>query len=106
VTDAETLRRIKSLVIPPAWTDVWICPDPAGHIQAVGTDAAARRQYRYHDAWREERDQRKYDHILESTIDRVLRDLGASTEFGQLATHGQAEAAVLRLLARASAKDP
>jgi DNA topoisomerase IB len=65
VTDPATLRRIKSLVIPPAWTGVWICPDPTGHIQAVGMDAAGRRQYRYHDSWRAERDQRKYDHMLE-----------------------------------------
>src|ERR1700729_4185800 len=65
VTDAGTLRRIRALVIPPAWTDVWICPDPGGHIQAVGTDAAGRRQYRYHDQWREEQDQRKYDRMLE-----------------------------------------
>jgi DNA topoisomerase-1 len=49
VTDAATLSRIKALVIPPAWEDVWVCLDPDGHIQAVGTDAAGRRQYRYHD---------------------------------------------------------
>jgi len=52
-------------VIPPAWQDVWICPDPAGHIQATGTDAAGRRQYRYHDLWREQRDQQKHDRMLE-----------------------------------------
>jgi DNA topoisomerase I len=51
--------------IPPAWTDVWICPYPMGHIQAVGTDAAGRRQYRYHDMWRTRRDQEKFDHMLE-----------------------------------------
>ncbi len=60
VRNEATLRRIKALVIPPAWEDVWVSPDPAGHIQAVGTDAAGRRQYRYHDQWREEQDQRKY----------------------------------------------
>jgi DNA topoisomerase-1 len=49
IDDAETLDRIRMLAIPPAWTDVWICPDPSGHLQAVGTDAAGRRQYRYHD---------------------------------------------------------
>jgi len=48
VSDAETLRRIKDLVIPPAWKKAWICPYPNGHIQAVGTDAAGRRQYLYH----------------------------------------------------------
>src|SRR4051794_41890574 len=47
-----TLQRISDLVIPPAWQDVWICPLPNGHIQATGTDAAGRRQYRYHDQWR------------------------------------------------------
>ena len=65
VTDAAALSRIKALVIPPAWEDVWICPDPDGHIQAVGTDAAGRRQYRYHDSWRELRDREKFDRVLE-----------------------------------------
>ncbi|HEY0357865.1 MAG TPA: DNA topoisomerase IB [Mycobacteriales bacterium] len=65
VTDAETLGRIRDLVIPPAWTDVWICPWPHGHIQAVGTDAAGRRQYLYHPAWRVHRDRVKFDRILE-----------------------------------------
>ncbi len=64
VKDAETLARIKALVIPPAWEDVWICPEPDGHIQAVGTDVAGRRQYRYHDLWREERDREKHDRVL------------------------------------------
>jgi len=53
----RTLARIKSLVIPPAWEDVWTCTDPRGHIRAVGTDSAGRRQYLYHDLWREQRDQ-------------------------------------------------
>ena len=65
VTDAATLDRIKALVIPPAWTDVWICPYPMGHIQAVGIDAKGRKQYRYHDAWRQRRDGEKFDHMLE-----------------------------------------
>jgi DNA topoisomerase IB len=65
VTEPEVLERINALVLPPAWTDVWICPYPMGHIQAVGTDAAGRRQYRYHDAWRTRRDQEKFDHMLE-----------------------------------------
>jgi DNA topoisomerase IB len=63
--DPSELARIKSLVIPPAWKDVWICPWPNGHIQAVGTDAKGRRQYRYHDAWRERRDRAKFDHMLD-----------------------------------------
>jgi DNA topoisomerase I len=64
VTDPEVLDRIRALVIPPAWTDVWICPWPTGHLQAVGLDAKGRRQYRYHDAWRARRDQEKFDHML------------------------------------------
>jgi DNA topoisomerase IB len=65
VTDGAALERIRALAIPPAWTDVWICPWPNGHIQALGTDARGRRQYRYHDAWRARRDQEKFDHMLD-----------------------------------------
>jgi DNA topoisomerase IB len=63
VDDLTTLERIRGLAIPPAWTDVWICADPNGHLQAVGTDAAGRRQYRYHDRWRQRRDQQKFDEM-------------------------------------------
>lgn len=59
------LSRIRSLVIPPAWTDVWICPDPAGHLQAVGCDARGRKQYRYHAAYRRVRNQTKFDRLTE-----------------------------------------
>jgi len=65
VTDAQTLQRIADLVIPPAWTDVWICAIANGHIQATGTDAAGRRQYRYHDDWRRNRDREKHEKMLE-----------------------------------------
>jgi DNA topoisomerase I len=61
--DAEDIRRIKSLVIPPAWTDVWICPIPNGHIQATARDAKGRKQYRYHPRWRMVRDVTKYDRM-------------------------------------------
>ncbi|HVX23442.1 MAG TPA: hypothetical protein VHB02_19020 [Acidimicrobiales bacterium] len=64
VTDEETLRRVRGLAVPPAWEEVWICPWPNGHIQAVGTDAAGRRQYRYHDDWRVHRDREKFDRVL------------------------------------------
>lgn len=64
ITDPEVLERIRSLVIPPAWTNVWICPYANGHIQAVGTDAAGRKQYLYHEEWRTRRDQEKFDHML------------------------------------------
>ncbi len=64
VVDHETLERISSLAIPPAWKEVWICPDPNGHIQATGTDAAGRRQYRYHEAWRRRRDIEKFEKMV------------------------------------------
>ena len=70
ITDAELIARIKALVIPPAWQDVWISPDANGHIQAIGTDAAGRRQYRYHDQWRTARDREKHDRVL--TLGRRL----------------------------------
>ncbi len=64
VDDPEVLARIEALVIPPAWKNVWICAHPNGHIQAVGTDAAGRRQYLYHEQWRAERAEEKYDRAL------------------------------------------
>ena len=60
IDDEATLARIRALAIPPAWEDVWICADPDGHLQATGSDAAGRRQYRYHDVWRERRDRAKF----------------------------------------------
>jgi DNA topoisomerase-1 len=65
VTEADILRRIKSLAIPPAWTDVWICPSADGHIQATGRDAKGRKQYRYHARFREVRESTKYEHVVE-----------------------------------------
>ncbi len=64
IEDPDVLGRIRELVIPPAWKNVWICPYPLGHIQAVGTDAAGRRQYIYHERWRERRDQEKFDEMI------------------------------------------
>ncbi len=64
VTDGETLLRIGALAIPPAWTSVWISPDPLGHIQATGVDSRGRTQYRYHQQWREQRDAQKFAHML------------------------------------------
>ncbi len=64
VSDAGTLARISALVIPPAWTNVWISADPSGHIQATGTDSRGRLQYRYHDQWRAQRDAQKFEHML------------------------------------------
>ena len=62
--DPDALARIRSLVIPPAWTDVWICPLAHGHLQATGVDARKRKQYRYHPRWRTARDETKFDRML------------------------------------------
>jgi len=78
---ARDRARIRALVIPPAWTDVWICPDPRGHIQATGRDARGRKQYRYHPRWREVRDEDKYGRLadfgraLPAIRRRINRDL-------------------------------
>jgi len=64
ITDPETIARIAALVVPPAWTDVWISPDPFGHIQATGFDQAGRKQYLYHERWRERRDQEKFEDMV------------------------------------------
>jgi DNA topoisomerase IB len=65
VTDADTLARIRELAIPPAWGEVWICLDRRGHLQATGIDAAGRKQYLYHEAWRRRRDREKFRRMLE-----------------------------------------
>jgi DNA topoisomerase-1 len=64
ISDRAELQRIRSLVIPPAWKDVWICPDPRGHLQATGRDVRGRKQYRYHPRWREVRDEVKYGRLI------------------------------------------
>src|SRR5581483_1880780 len=75
VADAATLARIRSLAIPPAYRDVWICTDPRGHLQATGWDARGRKQYRYHPLWRAHRDAAKFDRMLEfaSALPRIRR---------------------------------
>ncbi len=65
VHDPAVLARIRALAIPPAWTDVWICPDPAGHLQATGRDARGRKQYRYHERWRTGRDDAKFERLID-----------------------------------------
>ena len=65
IRDEQRLLRIKRLAIPPAWTDVWISPSPNGHIQATGRDARGRKQYRYHERWREVRDENKFDRLTQ-----------------------------------------
>src|SRR6478672_8161925 len=64
IRDGETLTRIRSLAVPPAWRQVWICPDPGGHVQATGRDARGRKQYRYHTRWRELRDGDKFGGLV------------------------------------------
>src|SRR6266542_6605319 len=65
INEFEALVRIRHLAIPPAWTAVWICPSSRGHIQAVGRDARGRKQYRYHEKWRQTRDEAKYEKMIE-----------------------------------------
>jgi len=78
VRDADTLARIRALAIPPAWTDVWICADPRGHLQATGRDARRRKQYRYHPRWSEVRGAGKFDRIVAfgEALPRLRRRLG------------------------------
>jgi DNA topoisomerase-1 len=99
IRKSEVLQHIKSLVIPPAWTDVWICPSPNGHIQATGRDDRGRKQYLYHVRWREVRDQTKYDRMaafgkclprIRQRTERDLRRRGLRRE--------KVFAAVVRLL--------
>lgn len=81
IRDEQRLLRIRRLAIPPAWTDVWICPSPNGHIQATGRDARRRKQYRYHERWREVRDENKFGRLaqfakaLPNIRRRVAQDL-------------------------------
>jgi DNA topoisomerase-1 len=99
IKSPSTLGRIQRLAIPPAWTDVWICPSAEGHIQAVGRDARGRKQYRYHSQWRETRDETKYHRMaafgkaLPKIRSRVARDLKEK----QL-TRNKVLATVVRLL--------
>jgi DNA topoisomerase I len=97
--DEATLDRIRKLAIPPAWTDVWICPDPRGHIQATGRDQRGRKQYRYHKRWRQVRDENKYDRLI--AFGRALPRLRTRVE-KDLQRHGlpreKVLAAVVRLM--------
>jgi DNA topoisomerase I len=102
VTDEATVDRIRALAIPPAWSAVWICRDPRGHIQATGIDAAGRKQYRYHDDWRRRRDQAKFDAMvafaraLPALRRRVAADLAREDD----GAGGLGEARVLACAAR------
>jgi DNA topoisomerase I len=101
IEDAEVLARVGSLGIPPAWRDVWICPDPRGHLQATGIDDAGRKQYLYHQEWRLRRDAQKFEdmvrfaRVLPALRERVRADLG-----GDELTRTRVLACALRLLDR------
>ena len=97
IADMETLGRIKSLAIPPAWTDVWVCPAPNGHIQATGRDARGRKQYRYHPHWRETRDETKYERML--VFSRALPRIRARVD-KDLRRHGLPRERVLAAIVR------
>ena len=99
IRDTTVLARIRALAIPPAWTDVWICPDPAGHLQATGRDAKGRKQYRYHERWRTGRDDAKFERLIDFA--RVLPRIRKRCD-ADLAKPGMSRekvlAAVVRLL--------
>ena len=95
ITDADERRRIDAIAIPPAWTEVWICPDPDGHILATGRDARGRKQYRYHPHWREARDETKFDHL--GDFGRALPDLRRSSR-AELSRRGLPREKVLALV--------
>lgn len=99
ITDATTLERITGLVIPPAWKRVWICPHPNGHIQAVGTDAAGRRQYLYHQKWQQDRNEEKFDRALDmsAALPDMRRQI-ASDLSGRGLTRDRVIALALQLL--------
>ena len=101
--DPEEIARIQRLAIPPAYTDVWICPLPHGHLQATGLDARGRTQYRYHPQWRLQRDESKFEHmqafgrVLPRIRTRIAKDL-ASAKRGEPLTRTRVLAALVRLL--------
>ncbi len=99
VHDRQTIDRIRALAIPPAWTDVWICPDPDGHIQATGRDARKRKQYRYHDRWREVRDSNKYDRTVSfgEALPRIRKRVESDLRLRGL-VRNRVLAAIVRLL--------
>jgi DNA topoisomerase I len=101
VRSPEVLVRIRELAIPPAWTDVWICADANGHLQATGIDAAGRKQYLYHDQWRARRDQEKFEKMLDfaRTLPRLRRTIKKDLDSEDLG-RPQVLACALRLLDR------
>ncbi len=102
IDEPDVVARIRSLGIPPAWKDVWICPWDRGHIQATGVDAAGRKQYLYHPDWRTRRDAEKFDEMLDFAKDLPsLRDrVAADLEAGDKLTRERVLACAVRLLDR------
>jgi DNA topoisomerase I len=86
LTDRESLERLRGLAIPPAWRDVWICPDPLGHLQATGIDAAGRKQYLYHPSWRAHRDRQKFRRMerFAELLPRLRRRIAADLQDDEL----------------------
>src|SRR4051812_5146597 len=102
VDEHEVLERIRELGIPPAWKDVWICPYPNGHLQATGVDAAGRKQYRYHDAWRTRRDAEKFDDMTRfaRALPRLREQVEADLASTDKLTRDRVLACAVRLLDR------
>jgi DNA topoisomerase I len=105
IRDTATLARIKALAVPPAWTDVWICAEPRGHLQATGRDVRGRKQYRYHPRWRAVRDETKYEHMLVfgRTLPRIRRRVAQDLRRAGLPRQ-KVLAAVVRLMERTLAR--
>jgi DNA topoisomerase-1 len=99
VRDRKTLDRVRSLAIPPAWTDVWICASPSGHLQATGRDIRGRKQYLYHPRWREVRDQNKYEKVIQfaRALPKIRRRVAAHLRKRRL-SRDKVLAAVVKLL--------
>lgn len=98
LTDPAELARIRALTIPPAWRDVWICPRPGGHLQAVGTDDAGRRQYLYHEQFRAEQEKAKHEHVRQARTLPELRGKVAADLTGRGLTPSRVTACAVRLL--------
>ncbi|MDB5408707.1 MAG: topoisomerase [Rhodospirillales bacterium] len=105
IDDPGELQRIRSLAIPPAWSDVWICPDRDGHLQAIGYDAKGRKQYRYHPRWRLVRDETKFEHMLGfgQSLPRIRRRVKRDLDRSGLPRE-KVVAAVVRLMERSLAR--